>query len=154
MQKSITLLLLLSLAVLAGERKIVQFRLKKDPASRLKVYCLEAHEEGMEIERIGSRKKETISWGDIVDADANRLRIAFKLDFTEDEKKGLIRGQEVFFRGGVSVRGIVEKKDEDNNVVLSGIVVLKLGDAPTLVLRNVPSPKGDEEDAKVAASDP
>jgi len=118
MQKSITLLLLLSLAVLAGERKIVQFRLKKDPASRLKVYCLEAHEEGMEIERIGSRKKETISWGDIVESDAHRLRISFKLALTEDEKKGLIRGQEVFFRGGMSVRGIVEKKDEEKNQIV------------------------------------
>jgi len=96
----------------------VQFRLRKEPAARLKVYCLEANEDGMEIEHIGTRKRETISWKDIVDSDARRLRVEFNLELTEDEKKGLIPGQEVYFKGGASVRGIVEKKDEERNQII------------------------------------
>ena len=118
MQKPIALLLLLTLVALAGDRKTVAFRLKRDPGVRLKAYCLSADEEGMDIERIGSRKRERISWDDIVESDTRRLRIDFKLELTEDEKKGLIPGQEVFFRGGMSVRGIVEKKDEENNQIV------------------------------------
>jgi len=118
MQKSIALLLLLALSVSAGEKRAVQFRLRKDPAARIRAYCLEADEAGMAIERIGTRKKERIAWADIVEGDARRLRIEFKLELTEDEKKGLIPGHEVYFRGGMSVRGIVEKRDEERGEIV------------------------------------
>ncbi|MEM8883407.1 MAG: hypothetical protein AAGD14_05030 [Planctomycetota bacterium] len=117
MKKSFLLVLLVSVVVLAAPKKVVSFRLKKDPAHKAKVYCLEASEDGMEIEYLGTRKKAFVGWSDIVESDAKRLRIKFKLELTEDEKKGLIPGHEIWFKGGVSVRGILERKDEDKNVM-------------------------------------
>ena len=109
---------ILAVSVLAGDRKLVQFRLKKDPGARVKVYCLEANDDGMQLEAIGSHKKSFVSWDDIVESDAKRLRIDYKLELTDDEKQGLIPGQEIFFRGGASIRGILERKDEKNNQII------------------------------------
>ena len=117
MTKPIAILLLLSLSFAVAGRQVVQFRLKKDPAVKVKVYCIKADEEGMQIEYLGNRRKGFVRWTDLVNSDRTKLRISFKLDLTEDEKKGLIEGQEVFFRGGASVRGIVEKRDEESNQI-------------------------------------
>lgn len=117
MMKPIAILLILSLAATMAARQVVQFRLKKDPAAKVKVYCIKVEEEGIQIEYLGNRRKGFVRWSDIVDADRTRLRIKFKLDLNEDEKKGLIPGHEVFFRGGASVTGIVEKKDEKTNQI-------------------------------------
>jgi len=117
MRKPAALILVLALIALAGERQLVQFRLRQDPSQRLRVYCLGFDEEGMSIERLGTRKRERVAWNDIYEEDARQLRVRFKLELSEDERKGLIPGQEVFFRGGASVRGIVERKDEEKNEI-------------------------------------
>jgi tetratricopeptide (TPR) repeat protein len=118
MHKSLILILLLSITVLAGDSKVVTFRLKKSPDVREKVRALSADEDGMKIEYLGTRRRAFVRWSDLVESDAKRLRIGYKLDLTEDEKLGLIPGDEVFFNGGMSVRGLVLKKDEEKNQVI------------------------------------
>ncbi|MEM8883406.1 MAG: hypothetical protein AAGD14_05025 [Planctomycetota bacterium] len=103
---------MLAVAADAAPRKVVSFRLKKDPAHRARVYCLAATDVGMEIEYLGTRRKTFVRWDDIVEPDAKRLRVHFELELSEDEKKGLIAGHEVSFEGGALVRGIVERRDE------------------------------------------
>jgi len=118
MKKTAALLLVLSIAAFAGDRKAVVFRLKKDPYVKVKVWALEVTEDGMRIEYLGTHKKAFVRWADLVASDSKRIRLAYNLDMTDDEKKGVMMGDEVFFRGGASVMGLVVKKDEENNQIL------------------------------------
>jgi len=117
MHRKIAVLLVLCLSVLAGERKAVVFRLKKSPGVKVKVWATEVTEEGMRIEYLGTAKKAFVTWGDLVSADAKKIRLAYKLDMTDDEKQGLMVADEVFFRGGATVIGLVIKQDEEKNEI-------------------------------------
>jgi len=117
MKKIVALLLVLSITVLAGDRKAVVFRLRKAPGVKVKVWAHEVNEDGMQIEYLGTHKKAFVKWADLVEHDAKSIRLAYKLDMTQDEKKGLIMGDEVFFRGGATVTGLVIKKDEEKNEI-------------------------------------
>jgi len=117
MMKTISLLLVLCVTVLAGERQAAVFRLKKSPGTKVKVWALEVNDDGMRIEFLGTHKKAFVRWADIVDGDAHKLRLKYGLDLSDDERKGLVPGGEVFFRGGMSVIGIVEGKDIDKNEI-------------------------------------
>ena len=117
MTKTITLLLVLCVAVFAGDKKAAVFRLKKSPATTVKVWAVEVNEDGMRIEYLGTHKKAFVRWEDLIERDARRLRLKYGLDMSEDERKGLVPGAEVFFRGGASVIGIVEGKDESKTEI-------------------------------------
>jgi tetratricopeptide (TPR) repeat protein len=108
--------LLLVFAVLGAaqeERQVAKFRLKKDPSATMSCWIVQFDNDGFTFETFGRDKRGTAKWADLVEEDARRLRIAFKLDMTEDEEKGLIPGQEMFFKGGGSARGIMDHVDED-----------------------------------------
>jgi tetratricopeptide (TPR) repeat protein len=107
------LLLLVAVAAAQDDRQVAKFRLKKDPAAVMNCWILEYDHDGFVFETFGRDRRGTAKWSDLVEEDARRLRIGFKLDMTEDEEKGLIPGQEIFFKGGGSVRGLLNRVDED-----------------------------------------
>ncbi|MCK6458952.1 MAG: hypothetical protein L6Q95_03565 [Planctomycetes bacterium] len=106
------LLLLLSVAG-AEDRQVARFRLKKDPLATMSGWIVSHDDEGFVFETFGRVRRITIKWADLVDEDARQLRIGYKLELTEDEAKGLIPGQELGFKGGGSVRGLLNRVDED-----------------------------------------
>ena len=113
MNRSIALLLVLATLVLAQDAKtIVSFRLKKDPAAPQRGWMLDFNDEGFTFEQFGGGRKSFVNWDELVDEDARRIRVDLDLEMTEEEKLGLIDGQEVFFKGGGSVRGVLEFIDE------------------------------------------
>jgi tetratricopeptide (TPR) repeat protein len=107
----ILLLLLLPLARADGD--LARFRLKKDPLATMSGWIVSYDDDGFAFETIGHDRKLAIKWSDLVDEDARRLRIGYKLELTEDEEKGLIPGQELCFKGGGSARGLLNRVDED-----------------------------------------
>jgi hypothetical protein len=113
MKRIATLLLVVAaLALAQGEKKIVSFRLKKDPAAPQRGWMLEFTDEGFRFEQFGGGRKGFVKWDELVEEDARRLRVDLKLEMTEEERLGLIDGHEVFFKGGGSVRGVLEFVDE------------------------------------------
>jgi len=112
MRASALFLLLLSLAS-ADERDVARFRLKKDPLATMSGWIVSHDNDGFVFESFGRDRRLNMKWTDLVDEDARRLRIGYKLDLTEDEEKGLIPGQEIFFKGGGSARGLLNRVDED-----------------------------------------
>jgi tetratricopeptide (TPR) repeat protein len=111
--KRASILLLLLAAARAEDRQVAQFRLRKDPSATVKGWIVQFDDAGFLFETFGRDRRITIKWTDVVDEDARRLRIAFKLDLTEEEEKGLIPGQELCLKGGGSVRGLLNRVDED-----------------------------------------
>jgi len=114
MTRTAGVLLLVLLAVASGEdRQVARFRLKKDPFATMSGWIVSYDDDGFVFETFGRGRRITIKWTDLVDEDARQLRIGFKLELTEDEAKGLIPGQELCFKGGGSVRGLLNRVDED-----------------------------------------
>ena len=111
MKRTLVILLLLG-TVMAADKTVISFRLKKDPASPQRAWMLSCNDEGFQIERFGGGSKAFIRWDELVEEDARAWRIRLKLELSEDEKLGLIDGHEVFFKGGGSVRGVLEHIDE------------------------------------------
>ncbi len=93
------------------EKTAIQFRLKKDPLARMRGWCLEYNEGGFKFEKFGTGTAYFIRWGELVAEDARKLRQRFKLEMTEDEKLGLIPGQEMHFKGGGSRRGLLVRHE-------------------------------------------
>jgi len=106
-------LLLAFAAVAAAERQIAEFRLRKDPGAKMRGWILEYDQDSFQYETLTRDRRLRIRWDDLVDDDARRLRIAFKLELSEDEAKGLIPGHELQFKGGGSVRGLLQEVDAD-----------------------------------------
>jgi tetratricopeptide (TPR) repeat protein len=111
--KRILGLTLLLAAVAAADRQVADFRLRSDPGASMRGWILEFDQEGFLYESFGRDRRIQIKWADLVEEDARRLRIGFKLDLTEDEEKGLIPGQELMLKGGGSVRGLLNEVDAD-----------------------------------------
>jgi len=111
--RSLGLLLILAVLARAGERQVAEFRLVKDQHAVMRGWLLEYDREGFLFERFAGGSRTRIRWDDLVEEDARRMRIAFRLEMTDDEKKGIIDGQEIEFKGGGSVRGLLEGVDED-----------------------------------------
>lgn len=117
MRRTLLLLLLAATASLAQEdRQAVTFRLKKDPQAPMRGWMLEFNDNDFLFARFGEGKKVTIRWDELVHDDASRLRLKLELEMTEDEKLGIIDGNELFFRGGGSVKGLLERLDEEKQV--------------------------------------
>ena len=99
MKRTAGLLLLLAAAAMPqDDRDVAEFRLKQDPSATLHGWILEHDNDGFVFETFGRERRVTVKWADLVDEDARRLRIGYKLDLTEDEEKGLIPGQELQLR--------------------------------------------------------
>jgi hypothetical protein len=114
MRRTAGLLLFLLLSVAGAEdRQVARFRLKKDPLATMSGWIVSYDNDAFVFETFGRSRRITIKWTDLVDEDARQLRIAYKLELTEDEAKGLIPGQELCFKGGGSVRGLLNRVDED-----------------------------------------
>jgi tetratricopeptide (TPR) repeat protein len=114
MRSAAAFLLLLLLSVAAAEdRQVARFRLKKDPLATMSGWIVSYDNDGFVFETFGRARRISIKWTDLVDEDARQLRIGYKLELTEDEAKGLVPGQELCFRGGGSVRGLLNRVDED-----------------------------------------
>ncbi len=115
MERTAGLLLLLFAVTSAqdDDRKVAKFRLRKDPTATMTCWIVQYDQDGFVFETFGRDRRGTAKWSDLVEEDARQLRIGFELDMTEDEEKGLIPGQEMFFKGGGSVRGILSRTDED-----------------------------------------
>ena len=111
MRKTLALVLILGAAALA-ERTIGEFRLKKDPVAPMRGWIVDYDDDKFVFERFGGRGKLTIPWDDLVLDDARKLRLRFRLELTEEERLGLIDGHEVFFKGGGSVLGVLERVEE------------------------------------------
>ncbi len=119
MKRLLALFLLLASWAPAQEREAISFHLLKDPASPMRAWMLESSEEGMRIEFLGGGRKSFVRWDELVEEDRSALRLRFKLDRTRDEIEGLIPGHEIFFKGGVSKRGVlIEEDGEGGKVVL------------------------------------
>jgi len=111
--KRMLVLLLVVVAAAAAERQIVEFRLRKDPGATMRGWILDYDQDTFQYETLTRDRRMRIRWDDLVDDDARRLRIGFKLDLSEDEMKGLIPGHELQFKGGGSVRGLLQEVDDD-----------------------------------------
>ncbi len=109
-------------------RRIAEFRLKKD-TSTLRGWILEPDDDGFRFEHLGGKGRRTILWDDLMPEDARALRIEFGLEMTEEERKGLIPGHEVTFRGGGSVRGIVVERGEDGSLKVMTAGLVRIGEA-------------------------
>jgi tetratricopeptide (TPR) repeat protein len=107
--------LLLAVAVVADEPQVVQFRLAKDPAATVSAFVTEHDQAGFRFESLARDRKTSVKWTDLVEEDARRLRIGFGLDLTEDEEKGLIEGHELKLKGGLSVRGLLHRIDDEGS---------------------------------------
>jgi tetratricopeptide (TPR) repeat protein len=111
MRKTLALVLILGAAATA-ERTIGEFRLKKDPTAPMRGWIVDYDDQRFVFERFGGRGKLTIPWDDLVEDDARKLRLRFRLELSEDERLGLIDGHEIFFKGGGSVVGLLERVEQ------------------------------------------
>jgi len=116
MRRAIPLLLLVLTPLLADEPKeiLASFRLKREPLSPMRGYISEVSEDGFRFRTFGvGGKRLTVRWDALVAEDAQRMRIEFKLELTEDEKRGLMEGHRIRFRGGGYDEGLLVRVDED-----------------------------------------
>jgi len=125
MQRIVAFILLLAALGLAGGRQLAEFRLQKDAAATMRGWIIEFDDDGFRFERFGGGGRIRIPWDDLVPADARTLRISLGLELTEDERLGLIDGQELFFKGGGSVRGLLLERDADgtHRVKVEGLIL-------------------------------
>ncbi len=113
MKRTAAILLLLAVAGAEDDRQLAKFRLRKDPAATMNCWIVSYDQDGFVFETLGRDRRGTAKWSDLVEEDARQLRIGFKLEMSEDETKGLIPGQELTFKGGGSVRGLLNRVDAD-----------------------------------------
>ncbi|MHC4548037.1 MAG: hypothetical protein ACYTEZ_04600 [Planctomycetota bacterium] len=125
MRRILALVLLLTAVGMAGERRLAEFRLRKDATSPMRGWIVKYDDRGFVLERFGGGGRTSLRWADLLEEDARRLRIALGLEMTEDERLGLMEGHEIHFRGGGSVRGLLLEKDEDgtHRVKVEGLVL-------------------------------
>ena len=116
MKRTVVLALLLASFAMAGDKQPVKFRLKKDPEAPMRGWCLDYDDAGFTFEAFGSRKRVFVKWSDLVAEDARQYRQNFGLEMTEDERLGLIEGQELYFKGGLSRRGVLDRHDKEAKV--------------------------------------
>jgi len=95
-----------------GGKRVVEFRLTKDPDANERGWMTAYDGDGFDFEYFGTGRKSRVGWTDLVEADAHRLRIQLGLELTDEERLGLIDGQEIFFKGGGSQTGVLEWVDE------------------------------------------
>ncbi len=111
MKKSLFFLLVVAATISAGDRHLVEFSLRKDANSPLRGWITEFDDKGFTFEKFGGAKTE-VRWADIVSDDASRLRRRFKLELSEDEKKGLMPGHAVYMKGSADpIIGLLERVD-------------------------------------------
>jgi hypothetical protein len=125
MQRIVVFVLLLTALGLAGERRLAEFRLSKDATATMRGWITDFDDQGFRFERFGGGGRMNIRWEDLVADDARTLRVALGLELTEDERLGLIDGQEIFFKGGGSVRGLLLQRDPDgtHRVKVEGLIL-------------------------------
>ncbi|MHC4938298.1 MAG: tetratricopeptide repeat protein [Planctomycetota bacterium] len=80
--------------------------------TRLRCWVLDYGEEGLRVRKLASDRDRRIGWDELADGDRSRLRAQFKLDLSENERKGLVEGARLHFEGGSRVDGVLEKVDE------------------------------------------
>jgi len=122
----LALLVLATVSLAEGERQILQFRLKKDPQAPMRGWLLEYDQSGFRIQKLGNGPKVFVHWTELVEEDTRALRLKLKLDLSEDERLGLIDGHEIFFKGGLSERGLLVEHDKERKrylVRMDGIVL-------------------------------
>ena len=102
MKRLLFLVLLLAPVLVADEEEsLATFRLKKEPLVPMRGYISRIDEEGFRFRAFGpGGKRVSVKWSDIVPEDAKKMRIKFKLELTEDEKRGLMPGNRLHFIGG------------------------------------------------------
>jgi tetratricopeptide (TPR) repeat protein len=115
MTRSAVFLVVAAASLAAGEDEAYQFRLAKDPAATVSAWITGHDQDGFRFESLARDRKATVKWTDLVEEDARRLRIGFGLDLTEDEEKGLIEGHELRLKGGLSVRGLLHRIDDEGS---------------------------------------
>jgi len=117
MRKPIALLLLLAAAGASGEEPeevAVRIRLKRDPLASLAGYMSAWNDREFTFRPLGpGGSRVTVRWEDVVDEDAQALRVKLKLELTEDERLGLISGHRLHFVGGGFDDGLLLAIDED-----------------------------------------
>lgn len=117
MRKPIGALLLLVAMASAGEGEeevAVRIRLKRDPLAPLAGYASAWTDTEFKFRALGpGSSRVTVRWDDLVDEDAQALRVKLKLELTEDERLGLIPGHRLHFHGGGFDDGLLLKIDED-----------------------------------------
>lgn len=125
MQRIAVLVLLLTAFGLAAERRLAEFRLKKDATATMRGWITNFDDQGFRFERFGAGGRTSIRWDDLLAEDARKLRIQLGLELSEDERLGLIDGQEIFFKGGGSVRGLLLMRDPDgtHRVKVEGLIL-------------------------------
>jgi tetratricopeptide (TPR) repeat protein len=113
MKRALGLLLLIGLTALAQERTLVKFRLVKDPESPMRGWVVSFTEEGFKFARFGGDRTVRIPWRDLVEEDRLRLRRQLKLDRSEEEERGVIKGHRIHFKGGQQLDGVLDRIDDD-----------------------------------------
>jgi tetratricopeptide (TPR) repeat protein len=116
MKRAFVFALLLGALAFAQDKSPITFRLKKDPKAPMRGWCLKYDDQGFTFEAFGTGKRVEIRWDELVDEDARKHRVRFKLEMTEDERLGLIPGHEIFFRGGGSRMGVLDRHDKKEKV--------------------------------------
>ena len=125
MPRIVVCTLLLAALSVAGERQLAEFRLKKDATATMRGWIVDFNDDEFRFERFGGGGRTTIRWDDLLPADAKPLRVSLGLDLSEDERLGLIDGQEIFFKGGGSVRGLLIERGRDgtHRVKVEGLIL-------------------------------
>jgi len=111
---------LLCIAPLAGAQEekpeaLVTLHLASAPKDGVRVMVYGADESGMRVRRLAQRRFFRIAWDDVVERDRKRLRLRFRLDLTEQQKRGEVDGVRLHFEGGGFVDGVLERVDFDGN---------------------------------------
>jgi len=106
MRRLAALALLAALAA-AGDKSIVEFRLKKDPDAVMRGWLLEFDDDAFRFEPFGTSRRQKIPWDQLVAEDAHTLRLQLKLELTDDERQGLVPGQRIHFDNGQTLDGLL-----------------------------------------------
>jgi tetratricopeptide (TPR) repeat protein len=105
--------LVLVAAAATADREVAEFCLARDPSAVMRGWILEHDQAGFLYEGFARDRRVRVKWEDLVPEDARRLRVGFGLDLTEEEEKGLIGGHQLEFKGGLSVRGLLNNIDAE-----------------------------------------
>jgi len=137
MQRIVVFTLLLAALGLAGERRLAEFRLRKDATATMRGWIIDFNDDEFRFERFGGGGRTTIRWDDLLPADAKPLRVSLGLELSEDERLGLLDGQEIHFKGGGSVRGLLIERDADgtHRVKVEGLILPYPGDRISRIQR-------------------
>jgi len=102
---------LLALATSApAERRLVDFRLKKDPRAPVRGWLVDYSETSFRFRAFGGRRT-TVRWDALVAEDRVRLRRAVGLELSERAQRGLVRGHRLHFKSGGHADGLLVRVD-------------------------------------------